>query len=195
MIYKPGNMRQKHVKLLLIGIILILSAIIGGVFLNFRYTTTPVEEPIRPAETGAAFSISRFEHTAMREGEKDWTLNADTARLFSEVQRVELDDMKAVFLLENGGEVTIHADDGEMNMISKNIRAWGNVIVSHPEYTLKTESLNYRYDSRIMIIDTPLEITGNAILFTADSARYEMETETLTFEGNIESWINENVTR
>ena len=95
--------------------------------------------------------------------------------------------------MENGEPITVKADRGEADMAAKNIRAWDNVVVHFPEYTMRTESLNYTYDSRIMVIDAPLEITGDTMVFSADSARYEMDDKTAFFEGNIETWLDDTI--
>lgn len=186
----PGSRRLKT---LLILIIIILAGIVTAVFVNYRYSMKQAEQPARPEETTAALSISQFEHTAMKDGEREWTLRADMARLFSENRKAVLTRIETIFFMEDGERVIMNADHGEMDMASKNLQVWENVIVNHPEYVLKTESLNYKYESRIMIIDAPLEITGDTILFTADSARYEMDRKTAIFEGNIESWFNETI--
>jgi LPS export ABC transporter protein LptC len=190
--------RQKHhgsrrLKAALILVIIILAGIVAAVFTNYRYGVQQAGEPDRPGETDATFSITRFEHTAMKNGKKEWTIKADTARLFSGTQKALLTNVETVFFMEGGEPVKMQADYGEVDLASKNIRAWENVVVTHPQYTLTTETLNYTYDTRIMVIDAPLEITGEKILFTADSARYEMDRNTVTFEGNIESWFDETL--
>ncbi len=178
---------------MLIVAIVLLAGAIAALFINFRYSTNPSEQPEIPEDTGATLSISRFAHTAMKNGKKEWTLHADTARLFSESQKAALSRLEAVFFMENGEQITMNADRGEVDMASKNLRAWDNVVVHSPEYTLKTETLNYTYDSRILVIDAPLEITGETMAFTADSARYEMDDKTAFFEGNIETWLDNTI--
>ncbi len=190
--------RQKHhgyrrLKAALILVIIILAGIVAAIFTNYRYSMQQAGQPDRPDETDATFSISRFEHTAMKDGEKEWTVKADTARLFSENRKALLTNVETVFFMEGGEPLKMEADHGELELASKNIRAWGNVVVYHPQYTLTTETLNYTHDTRILSIDAPLEITGEKVLFTADSARYEMDTKTATFEGNIESWFHETI--
>lgn len=189
---------QKHhgsrrLKAALILVIIILAGIVAAVFTNYRHSMHQVVEPDRPDETDATFAINRFEHTAMKNGEKEWTVKADTASLFSETRKALLTNVETIFFMKGGEPVKMQADHGELDLASKNIRAWGNVVVTHPQYTLTTEVLNYTYDTRIMVIDAPLEITGEKVLFTADSARYEMDSNTATFEGNIESWFDETL--
>jgi len=183
--------RSRRIKALLTVTMLVIAALMTAVFINYRQSMQDVTQPGRPADTGASLSINQFKHTAMKNGNKEWTMQADTARFFAETRKVELKDIDAVFFTQNDETIKINmtASHGEMDMNSKNIRAWEDVVVYHPRYTLKTESLSYAYDSRIMIIDAPLEITGEAVWFTADAGRYELDTETITFEGNIESRI------
>ncbi|MFO8113366.1 MAG: LPS export ABC transporter periplasmic protein LptC [Desulfosalsimonadaceae bacterium] len=184
---------SRRLKGTLIIAIVLLAGVMAALFINYRYSTNPAEQPEVPEETGATLSISRFAHTAMKNGKKEWTLHADTARLFSESRKAALSRLEAVFFMENGEQIRMKADRGEVDMASKNLRAWDNVVVRSPEYTLKTETLNYTYDSRIMVIDAPLEIAGDTMTFTADSAHYEMDDNTAFFEGNIETWLVDTI--
>lgn len=178
--------------MLLLGIILV-TGILAGIFFNYRYWDGPSEKPDPPEETDATFTISRFEHTAMKDGETQWTLKADSAKLFSENRKAVLDHVETEFFTDGGERIRMRADNGELDMASKNVRAWNQVVVIHPEYRLTTETLNYHYDSRIMIIDAPLEIEGARLLFRADSGYFEMDAQTARFEGNVEGWFNETI--
>lgn len=178
--------------MLLLGIFLV-TGILAGIFFNYRYWTGPAEKPVPPEETGATLTITRFEHTAMKDGETHWTLKADSAKLFSENRKAGLHHVETEFFTDDGERIRMRADKGEMDMAAKNIRAWNHVVVTHPEYRLTTETLNYHYDSRIMIIDAPLEIAGDGMLFRADSGYFEMDSQTARFEGNVEGWFNERI--
>lgn len=182
-----------RLKAFLIVFIFILAGVVAAVFVNYRQSMKQATRPDSPEQTTAALSISDFEHTAIKNGETEWTLKADLARLYSETQKVMLTRLETIFFMDTGGRVVLNADRGEMDMVSKNIRAHENVIVSHPDYILETESLNYQYDSRIIVIETPLVITGDAIVFSADSGRYEMDEKKATFEGNIEGWLGKEI--
>ena len=171
-------------------VILILAGIVSAVFIHYRYSIRMVDHPERPEETDAAFVISRFEHAAMKDEQRDWIMKADSAKFYADSRRVDLEALEAAFFLKNGETMRLTAELGEMDMATKNIRARGNVVVDHPQYRLMTESLNYKYDSRIMIMDSPLEIEGEGLRFRADAGRYEMNEETIEFEGNIESWLD-----
>ena len=170
--------------------ILILAGILAAVFIHYRYSIRTVDHPERPEETEAAFAISSFEHTAMKDGKRDWTMKAASAKFYTDSRRVDLEAPEAVFYQENGETTRVTADHGEMDMSTQDIHARGNVVVHHPQYRLMTERLNYKYDSRIMIIDSPLEIEGEGLLFRADAGRYKMNEDTIQFEGNIESWFD-----
>lgn len=183
-------MRSIGIKRLLAGFILFFAAVLAAIFLGDRYGAEETELPERPEKSEATLSISRFAHTATREGKKEWTLVADTAEMFEGSREVELSRLEVVIFTKDGEEIKMYADHGWTNLASKNIRAWDNVVVCHPEYTLRTQRLNYQHDSRIIETDTPLEVIGNAMVFTADAARYEIDDEKTTLTGNIESWFD-----
>ena len=193
-VVKKGKTQPKHrsrrLKWTLAMVILILAGILSAIFIHYRYQIRMVDHPERPEETEAAFVISRFEHTAMKDGKRDWTMKAASAKFYTDSRRVDLETLEAVFYQENGDTTRVTADHGEMDMATQDIRARGNVVVRHPQYLLMTESLNYKYDSRIMIIDSSLKIEGEGLRFQAEAGRYDMNEETIRFEGNIESWFD-----
>lgn len=181
--------------MVLIAIILLLTGIVAAIFINYRYTVDDATKPEQPEETDAAFTINAFEHTAMKNGEREWTLKADKARLFSDTQKADLYHIETVFFMDNGEQIKMSAEYGELDMAAKDIRAQNNVVVDHPDYKLRTERLNYNYESRILVIDNRLTITNDTLVLTADSARHEMADNKTIFKGNIESSVNDRIHR
>lgn len=171
-----------------IAIVLILGLIIA-VFIRYRVSTRKIEKPNPPEETKATLSINGFEHVAMKDGRKEWSLKAGSAKLFSDRHEAVLNDVEAIFYMKKDEPVHLHADHGKLDIASKNISVSGRVIAKHPRFTLKTESLNYRDKSHIITVKTQVEISGDSARFKADSGEYNLNSGTVVLEGHVESWI------
>mgnify|MGYP000025780490 CR=1 FL=1 len=183
--------RTNRLKLLLRLAIGVFIGILVLIFIRYRLSTQNIQKPASPDKSEATLSINRFNHTAMIEGEKHWKLTAESAQMFSEKNLVRLETMKVRYFADDGPVVHMTADEGQLNMDSKNMTARGNVAVRHPRYTLETENLQYHNDSNIILINKGVAVSGDNAKITADTAEYKIDSATVTFEGNVEGWFRE----
>lgn len=179
--------RLKVVLRTAIGIFLGLLVII---FVRYRLSTQNIEKPSPPDESRATLSINRFNHTAMKDGKKHWVLKAESAQVFSEKNVVRLKQLNVTYFMDNGTPVTMTADKGRLNMDSKNIAANGNIVVEHPRYTMETQNLQYHHDSHIIRLNKRVVVSGEKATLEADSAKYEINAATVTFQGHVEGWFS-----
>jgi LPS export ABC transporter protein LptC/lipopolysaccharide transport protein LptA len=93
--------------------------------------------------------------------QKEWELWADRATGFRADQDLTLNNVKAVFFGDNGVEMTVTGLRGRVEPKTKNMNIEGSVVTrSNNGYVFKTESVNYRSDTRILNSPTVVEVTG-----------------------------------
>jgi LPS export ABC transporter protein LptC/lipopolysaccharide transport protein LptA len=93
--------------------------------------------------------------------QKEWELWADRATGFRADQDLTLNNVKAIFFGDNGVEMTVTGLKGRVEPKTKNMNIEGSVVTrSNNGYVFKTESVNYRSDSRILTSPTAVEVTG-----------------------------------
>lgn len=93
--------------------------------------------------------------------EKEWELWADKAVGFKADEALAMNQVKAIFFGKNGVKLTVTGSKGNVEPKTKNMRIEGNVVTkSSNGYTFKTESVSYQSDTRKLVSENPVEVTG-----------------------------------
>jgi LPS export ABC transporter protein LptC len=190
------HIKQSHtprkVNIFLFAVIILLISLILIAFIRHKIILKNTKAPLPPENTEATLSIKKFHHTATKKGDKQWFLEADSAQFFSEENMARLTDISVTFYLKDDQNIFLRANKGQLNTKTNDMTISGNVVVTMPQYILKTENLNYHHQSHIVNINSPVKITGSSMALTADTMSYEMKSGTLKCIGNVEGTFLEN---
>lgn len=182
--YRTGYKRIFALSLAAIAALLVL------VFVRSRMQLPPADHAVAPEPSEASLSIQRFHHTATRNGKTRWILNAASAKMFSGQNRAVLSDIRMTLFTANRNEVELEAESGVLDTSTRDMRVSGSVVARYPGYVMKTESLHYQHDLHILYTTADIGITGQNARFTADSAKFELDTGRLVLEGRVNAWIS-----
>ncbi len=181
----------KKIRLFLIFLIILLIGFLLIPFVKNRVRVTRTVPPPSPETTDADLTIKRFHHTATRHGERQWSLEAESASLHSKQNQAQLFDILATFYLKGGQTILLNADKGILNTQTNDMTATGHIKIQTPEYTLETQSLHCDHRSHIIETIAPATITGAGIVLKADTMAYNLETGVITCAGHVEGSIRE----
>ncbi|MFQ5485878.1 MAG: LPS export ABC transporter periplasmic protein LptC [Desulfobacterales bacterium] len=182
----------QKLKLLLGAVILVTFGIVISAFIGYRRLLNQNAKLISIVERSKAnISIGKVHHTATRNGKKEWTLNAVSARVMGDQKQTIVEKPSVVFFLNDGGKVYLTAKQGILETASNNMIAKGNVVVKNEQYTLKTENLFYHHRKRIIIAKAPVKIIGDMFYLKANSMVYNLNTKKTRFRGKVRGTINE----
>ena len=194
MMFFENRKTPKKLKLLLGTVILVTLGIIIFVFIGYRQLLNQHDELISVIQRSKAnISIGEVHHTATRNGKKEWTLNALSARVMGNQKQTIVEKPSVVFFLSDGSKVYLTAKQGILETASNNMTATGNVVVKNEEYILKTENLFYQHKKRIIVTKAPVEITGDLFQLNANSMVYNLNTKKTRFRGKVKGMINEGM--
>ncbi|MFW6081171.1 MAG: LPS export ABC transporter periplasmic protein LptC [Desulfosalsimonas sp.] len=182
---------MKGFRRILATALIVLAVLLVLAFVRYRMQTGSVEKPQRPEGTGATLAIKGFSHTATSEGRTSWILNAESARLFSERNMAQLSEVDVTFFTEDGGSVHLTAQKGEFDTETRDMSVSGSVLGRYEGYILTTESLHYTNESNIIDTEAAVSVAGDNSIFTADSGKFELDTETLILDGHVEVRMNQ----
>ena len=189
---KPKSNTQK-INLLIIGFIILLIGGILFIFIKHRSSLKKNDPPPPPETTNANLSIKNFHHIATENGIKKWTLEAASASLYSQENIVKLNDISAVFFINDSQNVTLKANNGELNSKTNDMTLSGSIVAEMLPYTLTTESLNYGHQLRIIHANAPVMITGASMMMKADTMKYDINTDKIKCDGNVEGTFLGNI--
>ncbi|UCF94977.1 MAG: LPS export ABC transporter periplasmic protein LptC [Desulfobacterales bacterium] len=184
--------KPKTIKLFLIIVMLIGLSVIVAIFIGYRHLADTPEMLMESLKDGANMSIGEIHQTATRDGKKEWSLDARSARYLENQNQVLLKELSVTFFRDNGQEVYLTADEGILDTGSNDIEVSGHVVLRNENYTLKTENLNYRHQQRFIFSEVPVKIFGNLGELAAESVAFDINTNRLEMKGNVEGTLSPN---
>ena len=177
--------RTNKIKIFIIAVICIACTTIVSVFIYYRRHPDQVQDLGSSIPAGADLTIADIHQTSTRDGRKEWSLKAASARYRNAEKRVILTELSMTFYLENQQDLQLTADSGVLQTESKDVEIKGNVVVKSTDATLTTEDLRYRHAQRILASRSPVEITGDSYRLTAERMQLDLNANRAIFEGNV----------
>ncbi len=162
-------------------------------FVRHRSGLKKNDPPPSSETTNATLSIKNFHHVAIENGIKKWSLEAASANLYSQENIVKLNDISAIFFINDRQNVTLKANKGELNSKTNDMTLSGSIVTDMPPYTLTTETLNYGHQLRIIHANTPVMITGASMIMKAETMTYDINTDKIKCDGNVEGTFIGNI--
>jgi LPS export ABC transporter protein LptC len=167
------------------SVIFIILAIIITIFIGYRTVLTKPEKVIAAIPKGANLSIDKVHQESIKDGRKEWILDASSAHYLGKEKKVVFNKLSVVFYMEDKREVRLTADKGILKTDTSNMEAVGNVVVTNEEHRIKTEKLSYDHKKRVLFSETPVDcLSGSSTLF-ADTMFLDLNENQVTLEGNV----------
>ena len=186
-------MYSKRLKQMLLLMVTITSGALLMVFLGYRHLLNRINNQVLPFQSEVSIALSHIHQTATRNGITEWCLDADSAQYVNATNQASFKDPSLTFFLDNQQKVNLTAKQGILNTVSKDMRVTDGVTMNYSQYQLKTDTLYYAHEKRIIYSDVPVEITDDIVCIHADSMVFDLKTNQTKFEGNVETTIREPI--
>lgn len=187
------NIKPATLKLILIVAIVVIFCVILAVFFRYRNISGHPEKLLKFLPDDANISIGRVYQESIKNGIKEWSLNASSADYFEEDNNVKLKDLSVTFFLEDGDKVILKAERGILKTDSNDIEISGNVTITNKNYKLVTEKMFYDNKSRVIFSKTHVHITGDSFDLKADAMTHDLKTNKASLEGMVTGVLNEKI--
>ncbi|MGB2928007.1 MAG: LPS export ABC transporter periplasmic protein LptC [Desulfobacterales bacterium] len=185
------NYNHKKLKLILLSVILSALGVILAVFVTHRHFLEKKEDVVSDIRSKANISIGKAHQTAIKNGIKEWNLDASSVNYMVNKNQAIFQDLSVTFYLKDKSQVYLTANKGILNIDSNDMEIFGNVVIKSSTYRLKTENLFYRHNRRIIFSKVPVTVTGAAFDLAADSMSLNLNTNKTIFEGKVEGTLHE----
>jgi len=170
--------------ILVIGIVLMFSLLIT-VFLKYREFSENPAKLVENIPNGADISIGEIHHTAVKDGRKEWSLEAASAKYSNSAKEALFDDVQVSFFLENDREVMVKGRQGRLDTKTNDIEISGDVIVKDAAYQLAAETIFYDHVHRKINVPVPVIITGRTFELRAREMTVDLGSETARLKGAV----------
>lgn len=185
--------RQRLIKRMLMASAALLLAATVVVFIGYRRTTQDPDALLALIQKEADMQLSHIRQTAMKNGIREWRMEAESATLLEKEKSMLLGRPVVEFFMQDGDNVHLTADQGHVTTDSSHIAVSGRVSAETSRYRLQTERLNYDPEKRELIADSPVTVSGEAFTLSADTMTIDLESNITRFEGGVEGIISEDL--
>jgi len=175
--------RMKLVFLIIISATLIA---LVTVFADFRHREPKTEPALSEGNPEATLSLCTIRQVATRNGQMDWSLNAQSAQYYNDRNEADFTNPSVTFFLDTQEKVHLSAREGTVRTDTNDMEVHGSVVIRNNDFELKTESLRYDNQKRTFFSDRTVVLTSPRGDITADGASYATETGLAIFTGNIQ---------
>jgi LPS export ABC transporter protein LptC len=177
---------------LILGLIVV--ATIAAVALRFHQERqTREDKPAAENKTppGASMALANVRQTAVKDGIREWHLEAVAATLREAEHKMVLDQPRVEFYLHSGGVVTLTARKGILDTESNDMVVSGQVMVKNQDYTLMGEAFSYTHDQHRLVSQAPVEIRSERLHLTAQQMMVDLQTHRTELAGNVKGILND----
>lgn len=155
--------------LIAIGVSLLISY-------HSRREATEVKAFLSPE---ADVGFDRMHYIETRDGQRDWELEAASARYFKDENLTILDKVKVVFYSKKGITYTLEAREGRFKNDTRDVEVRGDVVITSSEgYQLKTDFLKMvsggkeiSTEDRVVLKGPRLDAEGVGLLIDREAER------------------------
>ncbi len=180
---------KKKMRFAIFSVIIITIAIVITIFIGYRKVLNKNDTILSVIKDNANISIGKVHHISTRNGIKEWSLDARTAKVVNSEKKILLEEIDAIFFMKDGGKVYLTSDHGVLNSDTNNIECTGTVIIKFEDYRLETDILNYDHSKRTIFSRVPISISSKLSDLTADTMSFNLDTRKAFFNGNIKGYF------
>lgn len=179
------------------GVLLsIVALVLAGtiiVFIGYRRITRNPEVLLDLVNDEADMQLNKIRQTAMKNGIREWRLDADSATLLEKKKTMLLANPEVEFFMDDGDHVHLTAEQGTIYTDSRRIKISGKVSANTSLYQFQTEAVDYDPAARELRADTPVTLSGESFTLNADTMTMNLDTRITRFEGSVEGIISEDL--
>lgn len=175
---------------------LIVVVTVGAVGLRFHRQRQVRDVKLSSGDTappGASMALANVRQTAVKNGIKEWHLEAVAATLLEAEHKMILDQPQVEFYLQSGEVLTLTAMKGELDTETNDIQVSGQVVVRDHDYTLTGEAFAYSHDQDRLVSQAPVEIRSERFNLTAQRMMVDLKTHQTELAGSVKGILNDAI--
>lgn len=172
---------------------LLIVALIAIASVLFKTEDSDEERASSPVHiaSGADYSLVLPHFVEMKGNDKVMDVKADKASYFKDDSMADLERPKMIFFGADGRATHIEGEHGIINTDTNDLLIEKGVLARSPEgHYFKTESLKYISESKLVVTDDPISITGKNFIVKGVGMRFDIENETYQINKDVLAFFN-----
>lgn len=180
-------------KKLIIAISLICLILLLSIIMIVKNVFESQKDLIKESVLGNAnLSIGKVHQTHIKDGVKLWVLDADTGDYYKDTNQVIMTKVSLLYYLKPDKPVLLTADSGKLDSGSYDMIISGNVVITSEDKKIISEELMYHHKTRTITSEKRVSMTGTDSELSADTMVFNLNTEGIELNGNVEGNFIEN---
>ncbi|OQY02248.1 MAG: LPS export ABC transporter periplasmic protein LptC [Desulfobacteraceae bacterium 4572_130] len=186
-----NKITPKKIKLILSFILFFI--IIGLFIVVSSFKKKSLSKPIInniKIDSKASLSLNTMHQTSIKNGIKQWSLDASSAKLLKD-NKALLKNIKVLFFLKNSKEIVLTSPKGIIDTKTNNMTFSGNVIIAYNDYILETKNLYYKKNTNRIYSNDSVKIKNqNLIIINADTLLTNLNKNRVVLKGNVKAILS-----
>lgn len=181
----------RTVKAIFVLLLAFLSIGLGALYYKEKLTSGEIVLKEISIDSKSTMMLDSMHQTSTRNGVKEWTLDASSAKLLKEENKAVMADVNVVFFMENGGKINLSSARGTLDTKTHDMTFTDKVVVTHGEYSLETDKLHYSKKRHILYSTVHIRIMDKESLLEADAMETDLNRSTTRLKGNVRGKFSE----
>ncbi|MBF0232108.1 MAG: LPS export ABC transporter periplasmic protein LptC [Desulfamplus sp.] len=186
------KIKREKLKIILFLLLFFMAAGLGGLY--YFQSLISGKKVIKDIniDSEASLILNTMQHTSTRNGIKEWTLEASSAKVLKNEAKALLVNVSVLFFLKNGKSLNVTAKKGIINTKENNIQLSDSVVARYGETIIRTDQLHYDKKSNIVYSTDHVIINRNTSVLESDTLKIDLTKNTLLLKGHVFGVLSES---
>ncbi|MBF0259023.1 MAG: LPS export ABC transporter periplasmic protein LptC [Desulfamplus sp.] len=186
------KIKREKLKIILFLLLFFMAAGLGGLY--YFQSLISGKKVIKDIniDSEASLILNTMQHTSTRNGIKEWTLEASSAKVLKNEAKALLVNVSVLFFLKNGESLNVTAKKGIINTKKNNIQLSDSVVARYGETIIRTDQLHYDKKSNIVYSTDHVIINRNTSVLESDTLKIDLTKNTLLLKGHVFGVLSES---
>lgn len=180
------------IRLLLILVLIFIIVCLFAIYFYEKFSADTLLIKNIKIDSKAALVLSSMHQTSTKNGVKEWTIDATSAKLLKDKNKVIMENVSIVFFMKNLKKIYLSSKHGALDTKTHDMTFTDNVKVRHSGYTLETEILHYEQKRHMIYSTKHVRIKDHDSMIEGDSLKVDLNKNRTILRGNVKGLFSEN---
>ncbi len=180
--YRLQNLKKTAQILVAVSILVLAVGLIASRFLPSPSPSTNIV-----SEMDAGSRIGKFSFSVP--GPHPFEVVANGAVVSKSLDKVVLEEPRVTYHPQDGEEVVLTAEIGELNRTTQSYSVKGNVDIKYGAFQVQATDMEYSHEKRLASTSSPFSMKGKDLIIKGTGLKLWMEKEEAHIERDVEAWL------
>ncbi len=182
---------RNRLKIILILILIFIVSGLCAIYFYEKFSSETILIKHLKVDSKASLVLNTMHQTSIKNGIKEWTIDASSAKLLKNRNKAVLQNVSIIFFMKNSKKVRLSSKHGILYTKTHNMTFSDHVNAKYNGYILKTDTLHYDQKRHIIYSTDHVSIQNNDSVINGDSLFIDLNRGITLIKGNVKGVFNE----